>query len=43
VTTAAEAADHGSGRSAALWPVLIVAILMVVGLLAVSGAYGFHG
>ena len=25
------------------WPVLLVAGLMVVGLLAVSGAYGFHG
>ena len=27
---------------AALWPVLLVAGLMVVALLAVSGAYGFH-
>ena len=27
---------------AALWPVFLVAGLMVVGLLAVSGAYGFH-
>ncbi len=25
------------------WPVLVVAGLMVVGLLAVAGAYGFHG
>ncbi|MGH2465077.1 MAG: hypothetical protein ACRDGI_06420, partial [Candidatus Limnocylindrales bacterium] len=25
------------------WPVLVVAGLMVVALLAVSGAYGFHG
>src|SRR5436190_9842197 len=25
------------------WPVVLVAGLMVVGLLAVSGAYGFHG
>ena len=25
------------------WPVLLVAAIMVVGLLAVSGAYGFHG
>ncbi len=25
------------------WPVLVVASLMLLGLLAVSGAYGFHG
>lgn len=34
------------GRFEALavpWPVLLVGGLMVVGLLAVSGAYGFHG
>ncbi|MGO9205722.1 MAG: hypothetical protein ACLQBX_05960 [Candidatus Limnocylindrales bacterium] len=25
------------------WPVLLIAGLMVAGLLALSGAYGFHG
>ncbi|MHB8399664.1 MAG: glycosyltransferase family 39 protein [Candidatus Limnocylindrales bacterium] len=39
------AATSSSGRFPALavpWPVLVVAGLMVAGLLAVSGAYGFH-
>jgi hypothetical protein len=31
------------GAFAIPWPVLLVAGLMVVALLAVSGAYGFHG
>jgi hypothetical protein len=35
--------DRGPGRFAVPWPVLLVAGVMVVGLLAVSGAYGFHG
>ena len=40
-------ADRGSaGRSwlpGVPWPVVVIAGLMVAGLLAVSGAYGFHG
>ena len=31
------------GLLAIPWPVLFVAGLLVVGLLAVAGAYGFHG
>jgi Dolichyl-phosphate-mannose-protein mannosyltransferase len=40
---AADALDRRSPFVAVPWPVLLVAGLMVVGLLAVSGAYGFHG
>ena len=36
-------AGPGSGRLAVPWPVVLVAGVMFVGLLAVSGAYGFHG
>jgi len=46
-TESTPAADNTSGRRlsslAVPGPVLLVAGLMVVGLLAVSGAYGFHG
>jgi hypothetical protein len=44
--TPSAAADSSSGRLSPFgipWPVLLVAGLMVMGLLAVSGAYGFHG
>lgn len=37
------ASSSRQGRLAVPWPVIVVAALMVVGLLAVSGAYGFHG
>jgi hypothetical protein len=40
---AADAPNHRPASGAMPWPVLVVAGLMVVGLLAVSGAYGFHG
>src|SRR4051794_26727879 len=36
-------AGPGSGRPGVPWPVVLVAGVMIVGLLAVSGAYGFHG
>src|SRR4051794_28118411 len=36
-------AGPGSGRPGVPWPVVLVAGVMFVGLLAVSGAYGFHG
>jgi len=36
-------AGRGVGSSRVPWPVLLAAGVMVVGLLAVSGAYGFHG
>src|SRR3954451_13710094 len=36
-------AGPDSGRPGVPWPVLLVAGVMIVGLLAVSGAYGFHG
>jgi hypothetical protein len=34
---------RGFASLAVAWPVILVAGLMVVGLLAVSGGYGFHG
>ncbi len=40
------AADRSGSRARSLvipWPVLVVAGVMLVGLLAVSGEYGFHG
>ena len=37
------AADRRFSSMVVPWPVLLIAGLMVVGLLAVSGAYGFHG
>lgn len=36
-------AGGGVGSPRVPWPVLLAAGVMVVGLLAVSGAYGFHG
>src|SRR5450756_1304900 len=42
-TSAHDASDHRSSSLAVPWPVLLVAGVMVVALLAVSGAYGFHG
>ena len=39
----AESSNQPSRWLAIPWPVLLVAGLMVAGLLAVSGAYGFHG
>jgi hypothetical protein len=42
-TSAHDASDHRSSSLAVPWPVILVAGVMVVGLLAVSGAYGFHG
>ena len=36
-------ADRRFSSMVVPWPVLLIAGLMVVGLLAVSGAYGFHG
>jgi hypothetical protein len=36
-------AGRGVGSLRVPWPVLLAAGVMVVGLLAVSGAYGFHG
>jgi hypothetical protein len=39
----ASCSGRGFGARAVPWPVLLVAALMVVGLLAVSGSYGFHG
>jgi 4-amino-4-deoxy-L-arabinose transferase-like glycosyltransferase len=35
--------DHPFPSPAVTWPVLLVAALMAVGLLALSGVYGFHG
>ena len=37
------ASDHGIYWPAVPWPVLMVAAIMFVALMAVSGAYGFHG
>jgi hypothetical protein len=34
---------RASGSLAVPWPVILVAGMMVVGLLVVSGEYGFHG
>jgi hypothetical protein len=42
-SSTADAANSRFWRLAVPWPVLAVAGLMVVGLMAVSGAYGFHG
>ena len=39
----ANAPTHRLSLPAVPWPVLAIAGLMVAGLLAVSGAYGFHG
>ncbi len=39
----AETSSRRSPPLAVPWPVLLVAGLMIAGLLAVSGAYGFHG
>ena len=39
----AHASSDRRGSLAVPWAVLLIAGLMVVGLLAVSGAYGFHG
>src|SRR3954465_4327419 len=36
-------AGPGLGRLAVPWPAVLVAGVMIVGLRAVSGAYGFHG
>jgi hypothetical protein len=46
MTASPPAADASGNRLSPLvvpWPVLLVAGVMVAGLLAVSGAYGFHG
>ena len=47
VTTELTSAVGASSRRLAVfavpWPVLLVAALMLAGLLAVSGQYGFHG
>jgi hypothetical protein len=43
LTASTGASNDRLARLAVPWPVLLVAGLMVVGLLAVSGAYGFHG
>jgi hypothetical protein len=42
VTAAANPSNDRFSSLAVPWPVLLVAGLMVAGLLAVSGAYGFH-
>src|SRR4029450_9250251 len=44
-TTITPRLDVKSGRPATTltWPMVAIAGLMAVGLLAVSGAYGFHG
>jgi hypothetical protein len=39
----ADTANHRPVGAAVPWPVLLTAAVMVAGLLAVSGAYGFHG
>ncbi len=39
----ADASNRRVSSRAIPWPVVVVAGVMVVGLLAVSGAYGFHG
>jgi hypothetical protein len=41
--TAAHPHHHRLSRIAVPWPVLAVAGVMFVGLMALSGAYGFHG
>jgi 4-amino-4-deoxy-L-arabinose transferase-like glycosyltransferase len=41
-SSAAKASNHRFSWLAALWPAFLVAGLMVVALLTVSGAYGFH-
>jgi hypothetical protein len=43
VTAYTGASNNRFPRLAVPWPVLLVAGLMVLGLFAVSGAYGFHG
>jgi len=43
MTTLGPSPARRRGAFAIPWPVLLVAGLMVVALLAVSGAYGFHG
>jgi hypothetical protein len=43
MTTLGPSSARRRGAFAIPWPVLVVAGLMVVVLLAVSGAYGFHG
>ena len=42
-SSTADATDRRFLWLAVPWPVLLIAGLMVAGLLAVSGAYGFHG
>ena len=42
-TSAVDGSNRRSSSLAVPWPVILVAGLMVAGLLAVSGAYGFHG
>ena len=42
-TSVSEESRHGVAWVPIAWPVLVVAGAMVAGLLAVSGAYGFHG
>src|SRR5664280_1922689 len=41
--SAADSSNQRFSRPRVPWPVLLVAGLMLAGLLAVSGAYGFHG
>ena len=41
--SAADASNCRFSSLAVPWPVLLVAGLMFAGLVAVSGAYGFHG
>lgn len=43
MTTFGPSPARRRGAFAIPWPVLLVVGLMVVALLAVSGAYGFHG
>jgi len=42
-TSAAHPSSHRFSTFAVPWPVLVVAGLMFAGLMALSGAYGFHG
>ncbi len=41
--SSASGRGRGLGGLAVPWPVLLVAGVMVVGLMVVSGSYGFHG
>ena len=43
MTAGTEASNHRNYWPAVPWPVLLVAALMFLALMALSGAYGFHG